>query len=155
GLGAAEIDQDGNTARRPGLLDRQQDPLHIGAEPAVGIAAAMGDLYFVPHHLAHHIRGAAGDLGRMRHDDYGNVLARHFDPSKKGDKASTRISLDRAPGSMWPMLRSPRNEARPLLARMGTVAAAPPAAALRSRGTRSALPWRAASSTGTSTSSMV
>ena len=43
------------------------------------------------------------------------------------------IWLDRAPGSIWPTLRSPRKAARPLVARIGTVAAAPRSAASLTR----------------------
>src|SRR5260221_1195505 len=153
GFRAAQIDQNGNTARGPCLLDRLQNALHVRAEPAFGVAAAMRDLDLVADHLTHHLRGPPGDVGRVRNDDQRNVLA-HFHPSKKRDNASIMISLERAPGSMWPMLRSPRKEARPLVARIGTVAAAPLVAALRSRAPSSGPPPPAAPRAGTSTPSI-
>src|SRR5579883_411784 len=156
GLGAAEIDQDRDALRRPGVVDRLHDQPDIGAEPAIGIAAAEGDLHFAADHLPHHVGGALGDvLGVGDDDDADRVI--HCRASSVLQTACTKTQLDFAPGSTWPMLRAPRNEARPLVACIGTVRSTASAAVARTRSIRSGRPASAfkVSSTGTSTSSMV
>ena len=64
--------------------------------------------------------------------------------------ASTINEEDRAPGSMWPMLRSPRNDARPRIARIGTVCSAATFAAALRRCGKPAPPSRRTASTGNS-----
>src|SRR5205823_6352595 len=118
---AAEIDQNGNPLFRPGLIDRLQDLLDTGTKAAVGIAAAEAQRHVAADHLAHHVGGAAGDVGGMRNNDDAD-FAGHARPSTTSQIASIMSSLERAPGSMCPIERSPRNEARPRMAFIGTVA---------------------------------
>src|SRR6185436_18532644 len=120
GLGAPEIDEDRNAALRPGFVDRLHDLFDAGAEAAIGIAAAKTKRHFIADHLTHHVGGAAGNVGRMRHDHDADLVAHDF-PSNTSQTASTISSLERAPGSIWPMERSPKKEARPRMAFMGTV----------------------------------
>ena len=67
--------------------------------------------------------------------------------------AATISATERAPGSIWPIERSPRNEARPRSAFIGTVAPRP--RRRRPRLPPRSCPPRSASCTGSSTSSIV
>src|SRR5262245_54481449 len=78
-LRPAEIDQYGDTLVRPGVVDRLQNLRHIGAEPAIGIAAAEAEWHVLAHHLAHHVGSAFRHIGRMRDDDDAYLIFnRHF-----------------------------------------------------------------------------
>ena len=97
------------------------------------------------------------DLGRMRHDDDADIAVLHAghsssDVADAGDRSATH---ERAPGSMWPIERSPRNEARPRIAFIGTVAPRPPLRCARRRATGPRRLRAVSACTGTSTSSMV
>src|SRR4249920_2893217 len=90
--------------------------------------------------------------GGVARERRGGQVAPPFITSKI---ACTISSVDRAPGSMWPTLRSPRNDARPRVALIGIVAAAASLAHARRRSARPSPPARNAASSGTSTSSIV
>src|SRR5246127_727531 len=154
GFGAAEVNQDRNSLLRPRLVDRRHDRLDIGAQSAIRISAAPAEWYFAADHLLDHQRRATGYVRRVRHDHDSDIL-RHARPSITSATASTINAEERAPGSIWPMLRSPRNEARPRIARIGMVfSAASFAVALRRAGSFSP-PSRNTPSTGQNTSSIV
>ena len=106
------------------LVDRLQDRLDAGAEAALGIAAAQGERHLVADHLAHHVGRALGDERRMRDDDDADIRSCGCLRGRCRDAASTISALERAPGSMWPIERSPRKEARPRVAFIGMVASA-------------------------------
>src|SRR5438105_10481295 len=154
GFGAAKVDQDGDALLRPRPFDRRHDRLDAGAEPAARISAAPAERHFAADHLLNHQRGTARHISRVRDDDNSDIFA-HANRSITSATASTINSEDRAPGSMWPMLRSPKNDARPRIARIWMVfCAASLAGAFRRTGTP-APPSRKTPSTGNSTSSMV
>src|SRR3546814_19164540 len=71
----------------------------------------MGDGDLLAHHLAHHVGRAPRNVGRMRDDDDGDPTA-HSGCSATSHAAWTNSALDCAPGSRWPMLRSPRSAER-------------------------------------------
>ena len=84
-----------------GLFQRRHDPLEAGADPAV-VGAAGGEDQDVGRHLGGKLDGAVGDLFAVGDDD---ELDRH----SAAPTAARRIrALETAPGSRWPMLRSPR-----------------------------------------------
>src|ERR1700676_1184119 len=154
GFRASKIDQYGDAPFRPCPIDRLHDRFDAGAQAATGIAAAPAERHLAADHLLDHERGAAGDVRRVRDDDDSNIFA-HANPSMTSAIASMIKADDRAPGSMWPMLRSPRNDARPRIALIWMVfSAASLAAAFRRSGNPSP-PSRRTSRTGASTSSMV
>src|SRR5216684_4410521 len=153
-FGAAEVDQNGNTAFRPRLFNRPHDRFDACTQSAARIPAAPAERHFTADHLLNHESSAPRHVRRVRHDDDSNILA-HANPSMTSATASTISADDRAPGSMRPMLRSPRNEARPRIARIGIVPSAATLAAAFRRAAMSAPPSRKTSSTGKSTSSMV
>ena len=105
---------------------------HVGAKAAVRIAARVGERHGVANHLPHHVGGPFGDLGRVRYDDDSDVGHGLSSPMTSQMAAIIRQD-DRAPGSIWPIERSPRNEARPRKAFIGMVAAAASNARRRSR----------------------
>src|SRR5207237_7237706 len=116
------------------------------------IAAAPAKRHFVADQLLDHHRGAAGDARGMRHN-HDSYIFLHTQPSMTSATASTISSEDRAPGSICPMLRSPRNDARPRIAFIGTVFSAARRAAALSRAGKSPPPSRHTASTGKNTSS--
>src|SRR5947207_7736013 len=154
GLRAAEVNQNGDALLGPCPLDRRHDRLDTGAEPAARIPAAPTERHLAADHLLDHLRRTSRHVGRMRHNDNSDILA-HANPSMTSATASTINSEDRAPGSIWPMLRSPRNDARPRIARIGMVFSAASLAVAFSRSGRPAPPSRNTPTTGNSTSSMV
>src|SRR5207253_3218973 len=123
GFRSAEIDQNGDASLRPSVIDRLKDFFDAGAEPAVGVAAAKTERHLLANHLAHHVGRAARNVGRMGNDHDSDVVA-HPLPSTMSQTASIISWLERAPGSMCPIERSPRNDARPLIAFIGIVAPA-------------------------------
>src|SRR5262249_24498554 len=126
----------------------------VGAEFACGVAAGEGARHLVAHHLPYHGSGAARDVRRVRDDDDADELA-HARPSMTSHTASTINWLERAPGSMCPFDRSPRNDARPRTASSGLVAATASAARWRRADVSSLPPAAGRSATGPSTSSIV
>ena len=119
------------------LVDGLDDRLDTGAESAVGIAAAEGDL--APRSPTICRTMSAVPLAtslRMRDDDDADRIV-HCRASSVSQTACRRTQLERAPGSMWPMLRAPRNDARPLVACIGAVRAAASRAVARTRSIRS------------------
>jgi len=62
GLGASEIDQDGDTRLRPGTMNGVGNRLETGSEAAGRIAAGPGEGDVFTNHLAYHIGRALGDL---------------------------------------------------------------------------------------------
>src|ERR1700704_3392195 len=154
GFCAAEVNQDGNAPLRPGPIDCRHDRLDTGAEPAARISAAPAERHFAADHLLDHQRRTTRHVGRGGHKANSDVFA-HANPSMTSATASTISSEDRAPGSMWPMLRSPRNDARPRIARIGMVFSAASLAVAFKRNGSPVPPSRRTPSTGKSTSSMV
>src|SRR5258706_11441561 len=154
GFRAAEIDQDRDAAFRPRPLNRGHNRFDAGAQAAARISTAPAERYFMADHLLDHQGSAPRHVRRVRHNDDSNIFA-HANPSITSVTASTINAEDRAPGSMWPMLRSPRNDARPRIARIGIVPSAAALAVAFSRAVMSAPPSRNTPSTGKSTSSMV
>src|ERR1700734_1036675 len=156
GLGAAEINQDGNAFGRPRVVNGVDNQRHVGPEAAIRIATAEGDFNFTTDHLAHHVGSAFGDVLGMRHNDKPDGVI-HGRDSNALQTACKRTQLERAPGSAWPTLRAPRKAARPLVACIGTVRSTASRAVARTRSItsgRSASAFRV-SSTGYRTSSMV
>ena len=88
--------------------------------PPSGIAAAEGDPDLFADHLADHIRRAPGNIGEC--DTMTMETVSVMLPSSTSQTAWISSAEERAPGSRWPMERSPRKAARPLVARMGLVA---------------------------------
>src|SRR4029077_10410903 len=166
--------QNRDTGFRPGLVYRSDDRLHIGAQAAARRPAAPCERHVVPDHLPHHVGRSARDVRRVRHDYDADVMGclavpgSHLDAARFSSFFIARPSLsststfvrimshdERAPGSMCPTLRAPRNEARPRTASIGTVAAAADSALARRRAYKSSPPSFRVPSTGISTSSMV
>src|ERR1700733_4773811 len=150
GLGAAEVDENGDALRRPRFVDGVDDQGHVSAQAAVGVAAAKRHLDLAAYHLPHHVGRAFGDVLRMRHNDDPNRVV-HCRASKMSQTACKRTQLDRAPGSTWPTLRAPRNAARPFVASIGPVRSTAALAVARTRSSRSGCPAFAfnVSNTGT------
>src|SRR5439155_15147228 len=106
------------------LGERVQGPLAL-ALPAGPRRVRLG--------VAQHERLGHGDASRRGES---SEDAFHHCPSEKARSSAAGISaVEVAPGSGWPMLRSPRYEARPLEACSGTVARAPSSAAARAAAT--------------------
>src|ERR1700677_3049112 len=111
-------------------MDRGGDCFETRPELAGRAAPGPRERNVVADHLAHHVGRSFGDFRRMRYDDDAD---RAHQPAPNSSQIATIISADdRAPGSTWPIERSPRKEARPRVARIGAVAsAAASASALR------------------------
>ncbi|GMA26517.1 hypothetical protein GCM10025864_42760 [Luteimicrobium album] len=102
---------DDAVGRRQGPADRVLDPVEVGAQAAVGQAARRLD-----RHRGRHLRGQprrpTSELVGVRDEDERRRGAtagiRHGSGSDATTPAARMSAVDVAPGSWWPMLRSPR-----------------------------------------------
>src|SRR5437764_4212891 len=154
GFRASEVNKNGDAFFRPRFVDCRHDRFDVGTQTAIRITAAPAKRHFVADHLLDHHRGAAGDVRGMRHN-HDSYIFLHTQPSMTSATASTISSEDRAPGSICPMLRSPRNDARPRIAFIGMVFCAARRAAALSRAGKSPRPSRKTTITGNNNSNIV
>ena len=104
-----QIAQNHHPGAAVGLRDGRRHPHRIGADAAIGRAGSQKDRGWVRgHHRQGQLHGRLSQRRAVADDDEPDPVLAHHAAVSAAARASRSSAIEAAPGSMWPIERSPR-----------------------------------------------